>query len=243
MKIKILSDLHLEFHADCGIKFLQDLPTDDAEVLVIAGDLATKNILDSAFKILTEKFKHIIYIIGNHELYHYSYNIISNEINSLIKKYNNIYWLDNECKEINNVIFAGTTLWFKESQELHWYKREINDFLLIKNFEPWVYEQNKKSIEFLNNIGDSNKHIDCVITHHMPLKESIHSTYKGSPINGFFCCDIPEIMYKINPKYIIHGHTHKKFDYMFKNSRVLANPLEYPQENHYAFNQNLVIEI
>ena len=93
MKIKLLSDLHLEFG-----KF--DLQHDDADVLVIAGDILivedlydisefdmnnrfTQQIMSTKLlkvqdfrnflKQASEMFKHVVYVMGNHEFYNGSF--------------------------------------------------------------------------------------------------------------------------------------------------------------------------
>ncbi len=38
MKVLVLSDLHLEFHKDDGLSFIESLNT-DVDVLVLAGDI------------------------------------------------------------------------------------------------------------------------------------------------------------------------------------------------------------
>jgi len=83
LHIREVSDLHLEFMYDLYdrgsdhakkelLKILPPLPTDKKSVLVVAGDLATAKQpqrIATFFEILQPRFKHFIYVLGNHEHY------------------------------------------------------------------------------------------------------------------------------------------------------------------------------
>ena len=72
MKLQIMSDLHLEMHADGGAELIRDLDPTGVDVLVLAGDITMARHyenLESPFKALAQKYRHILYIPGNHEYY------------------------------------------------------------------------------------------------------------------------------------------------------------------------------
>ena len=46
------------------------------------------------------------------------------------------------------------------------------------------------------------------------------------------------------PKLIVHGHTHRRMDYMLGDTRVICNPRGYPGENEWYKNyQPVYVEI
>ena len=62
MKLNFINDIHLEFGA------LPENPS-GSDVLVLAGDVTIKNRVDWINEI-ANNFKHVVYVLGNHEFYH-----------------------------------------------------------------------------------------------------------------------------------------------------------------------------
>jgi predicted phosphodiesterase len=70
MKLQIMSDLHFEMHADGGAELIRDLDPTGVDVLVLAGDITMARHyedLANVFKPLARKYRHILYVPGNHE--------------------------------------------------------------------------------------------------------------------------------------------------------------------------------
>jgi len=72
MKISYLSDLHLDFHLDGGISFLNSLEIPETDLLVIAGDFMDVSItaIVAPLRFFCERFKNVLWVTGNHEYYH-----------------------------------------------------------------------------------------------------------------------------------------------------------------------------
>jgi hypothetical protein len=62
----------------------------------------------------------------------------------------------------------------------------LSDFRSIRNFVPWVYEQNTAARAALRLQVDSHS---IVITHHLPSWRSVAPMYAGQPGNIFFVSD------------------------------------------------------
>jgi Icc-related predicted phosphoesterase len=71
---------------------------------------------------------------------------------------------------------------------------------------------------------------DVVLTHHLPAFESVPASFARSAMNAFFVCDMASHVRKRQPKLWIHGHSHDRCDYLLGKTRVVANPLGYPNE-------------
>jgi predicted phosphodiesterase len=135
MKIQLASDLHLEF-ADVMIK-----NESNADVLILSGDilvaddlrnqpadLSLADIPDEGygrarralryrdfFQRVSFQFKHVIYIMGNHEHYHGKFDKSADIIRDTLGYLNihNVYLLDRDTKLIDDVHFIGGTMYWK----------------------------------------------------------------------------------------------------------------------------------
>src|SRR5579862_7134366 len=80
MKLQIMSDLHLEMHADQGAALLASLDPTDVDVLVLAGDITSARdypALRNVFEPLAGKYRHVLYVPGNHEYYKTSPEVVA----------------------------------------------------------------------------------------------------------------------------------------------------------------------
>jgi predicted phosphodiesterase len=245
MKIRLVSDVHTEFHKDGGRAFVDSIP-DDCDVLIIAGDLGVTSNLLAVLRWLTKRFKHVVYVVGNHEYYQSSPLKATLAISKCVHHANEsgpgkIYWLRENTVKIDGVTFGGTTLWFRENPNNIWFENRLNDFKVIGGFKPWVYDENKKALEFL-----ATADVDIMVSHHLPHGRSIPERFKGDPLNAFYVCDVTPEITRMQPrlKLWMHGHTHDTQDYMLGDTRVLCNPYGY--EGHLLnneFDRSLLIEL
>lgn len=226
MKLKLISDLHLEFYESSGRSVVENLDVEDADVVVIAGDLCPLNILPfSIMNLLSDKCNQLIYVMGNHEHYHSSlYNALA-KFEEIDNRYSNIHCLQNKEVTIGDVSFAGTTLWYKIDTETPTYSNLMNDFHAIPLFNDWINSSDKIARRFL-----ANTESDVWVTHHLPSWQAVHPKYEGSCLNRFFVNNIEDLIAEKNPQLLLHGHTHEPFAYMVNNTEVYCNPMGYPSE-------------
>lgn len=160
MKIKLVSDLHLEF-SDINIQ--NDA---DYDVLILGGDICVAQDLHDHieqlsagwggpdlqglgrrqaaaqryrdfFKRCSFQFPHVIYIMGNHEFYHGKFYAAIDYMREEVAKYSNIYMLEQDMKIIDDVVFVGGTLWTdmnkRDPLTMHAIEGMMNDFRIIRN--------------------------------------------------------------------------------------------------------------
>lgn len=245
MKLQIMSDLHLEMHADRGVEFIRDLDPSGVDVLVLAGDITMARHyedLQSVFKLLARKYGHILYVPGNHEYYKSSPRQVGRNLAKLMKDVPEVVIPDNAPVVIAGQRFMGGTMWFRRDPMGDVNKRFMNDFALIEDFEPWVYDQN---IAFETAFATQLEPGDVVVTHHLPTPKSVPPRFARAAINAFFVSDMTQRLREMQPKLWIHGHTHDRCDYVIDNTRIVANPLGYPNEfaSLEAFDPSLYVEI
>jgi Icc-related predicted phosphoesterase len=244
LQLQVVSDLHLDHHRDGGLDFLTHLPV-AAEVLVIAGDLAelrffgqTKERLES----LCKGRRRVFFVTGNHEYYNGTPSAVDALIAAVEAELPVLRVLrPGRVEELDGHRVLGATLWFRDDPYNAMYAKNMNDFHQIKQFTPWVYEQNVAALNFLESDLSPG---DIVVTHHLPSKESVHPRYTGSPINRFFLCDMEGLIRERKPALWLHGHTHQACDYKIDTCRIVANPLGYPRESsNLTFNDKLVLSV
>jgi len=276
MKITLVSDLHLEF-SDVRLP-----NTQGADVLILGGDImiaqslhdfkANDAVLPSTFtergraerfreflKHVSEEYKHVIYIAGNHEFYHGKYPDAYQYLRDEVVKYSNIYFLEQETKEIDDVIFIGGTLWTdmnrRDPLTINACQSLMNDYRTIRNTKrgyskltPAVtVQQHDQTVKYIKSVVEGNRDKKYVVVgHHAPSKLSVKPKYeKDYLLNGAYSSDLNNIMLD-NPqiKLWTHGHTHDCFDYMIGSTRIVCNPRGYEgYEDDPGFNPNLVLTV
>ena len=239
MNFRIISDIHFEFHRDHGKSFFQELGDGSNETIIIAGDIGVGAPMTATLLLrFSEQFKHVIFVIGNHEYYHQEVTSVEPELRKLLKEHSNIHFLEQQCITIEGVTIAGTTLWFRDDSLNAFHKRSLNDFNYIKGFDDWIYPQNNKCQDFISGLND----IDIVVTHHLPSALCVPPEYATSELNRFFVCDMSFEIERLKPKYWIHGHTHGHVDVNLGETKIIANPFGYPHEDTKC-NLGLTVEL
>lgn len=267
MRITLMSDIHIEFRD----KFTPTNPGSDVLILsgdIFVIDYLTRN-LDSPYHALAldfldfidrvcKEWKHVIYICGNHEFYYGRIDTHVKLLRQFLSYYENLHILDNQSVIIDGIKFVGSTMWTdankKDPMTIHHLGERMNDFRLISwKSGPRAYQKLKvsetvhiheRSVEYLKSeiSGYDGKVVVC--THHAPCVKSIHPRYKGDyHANGGYYSDLSELMLD-NPNIAIwtHGHTHDSFSYEIGETRVIANPKGYKDENK-NFCPNFMVDI
>ncbi len=267
-KLYTISDIHTEFLTEAQISVLLDLiQKKDNSILICPGDIGLLNNMDNINKYkqfmlgLGTKFDYIVYIIGNHEYYHNSFevtNSVAKELSTVFNKQfdipNKYNLLINESIIIDNYNFYGTTLWSKPMSKYE----STNCIHLITDFKGSIklyddeFEKNKLWLtNQINNLNESYDNI--IITHHLPSYKLIQPKYiMYKELNSFFASELDELIK--NPiKCWIYGHTHNRFIKKINDIMTIVNPLGYISENgslmnnyikfHKKIDDDLVLEI
>lgn len=240
MKFKLISDVHVEFHSDGGMHFCQTLPTDDVDVLIVAGDFGTTTSWEEPLQVLLDRFPQVCYVPGNHEYYGSHIDAVNDKLLQSGQRHANLHVLINDTVTLGDVVVAGSTAWFACTPDVVVMKRMSNDFRVIKDLTFERLEQlHDKCQMFLNDVVKSNT---LVVTHYLPLEDSVDARWKGSPANCFFVTDCSNLVQSREPRIWCHGHTHAAKDYHYGRTRVICNPLGYPHEGGMSFNDGLTFD-
>jgi predicted phosphodiesterase len=243
MKIGLVSDLHLEF----GNPLHLDNYCSEIDVLIVAGDVCeVKNVhlFRDFFTDVSFSFPHVVYVAGNHEFYTGEMQETKLTIRETLARFSNVYFLDNEVKEIDGVRFLGSTLWtdFNKGDPISMWQiaQKINDYRIIRNrdFSSDVprrllpedtAQYHMVAKEFIMNELSESFEKTVVVTHMAPSEKSVHSKYKNDyHVNGAYFSNLESLIEENKHiKLWCHGHTHDHHDYMIEHTRVVCNPRGY----------------
>jgi hypothetical protein len=257
-----MSDLHLDF---------ADLTLPGGDVLILSGDICEakrmKPDMYNPHMVLLEhertdqrpdrfnrffeeecaKYREVFMVMGNHEHYGFQYQKTYGHIKEQLPA--NVHLLENECYELDGVLFVGATLWtdMNRGDELTLFhmKSMMNDYRQITMFNEVKNAYHRlqpertmadhyRSRDYIKHMLEENratgKNLPVVVmTHHAPSKVSTKPRYLNDTImNGAYSSDLSELILD-NPEIRVwtHGHTHDVFDYMIGSTRVMCNPRGY----------------
>ena len=283
MRIKLVSDLHLEF-SDVMI------PNDaDYDLLILSGDIMVaqdlhdhqdENVRTAAMlemlgsrqlkaqrfrdflKRCSFQFPHVIYVAGNHEFYHGKFFASIDHLREECAKYPNIYFLENDVKVINDIVFMGATLWTDCNKHdpftLHALADMMNDFRIIRHDQSGyrslkpadIADRHRKTLQYFKTVMDGypQEQKFVVVGHHTPSHMSCHPQYAHDYImNGGYHSDLSDfILDHPQIKLWTHGHTHHPFDYVLGSTRIVCNPRGYESDGYTedtGWNPNIVLEV
>lgn len=234
MKIRLISDVHFEFYEDPRL-----LNNDDqAEVLVIAGDLAVGYLpVWSALKRFADLYDHVVYVPGNHEYYRQNMD----EFDDYIRRFaegTNIHFLNPGKFVLNDVTFIGATLWTNFRDD-HFAKlaakNMISDFRLIPRFSGdkavQLFEQHLAYIKFQYEDCPGKK---VVVTHFLPTLECIAPRFRNEGlVNYYFANDLGGWVGDLKDTTWLFGHTHDLVNIQLGDTRLIANPYGYNRNEFY----------
>jgi len=263
MRVALVSDLHLEFE-DINLQ-----NTEGADVLILSGDIMVAEDLHNHpevhpmdpvnipnlgrrqqvaqrfrdfLKRVSLEFPHVVYVAGNHEFYHGRWKASLQHLRDECAKFSNVYFLENDIKEIDKVSFIGATLWTDcnkgDPLTLHALTDMMNDYRIIRNDEHGFTKlrpahsmyRHQQTLSYLKAVLPDMKDKKVVfVGHHAPSKQSTHPKYQNDYLmNGGYSSDLSEFILD-HPEIVLwtHGHTHDPFDYMIGETRIMCNPRGY----------------
>jgi predicted phosphodiesterase len=236
MKLHLMSDTHHEHYADHSTGLLGRiacLSVPRADALVLAGDItATVDIArwQEDMEDYLALYPKVIYVPGNHEFYGNSGPAYMDAMRLMAANLGHRFtMLDHQCLplEFMGHRFLGGTMWFKPTSADWRWSRHVGDFRHIKDFVPWVHDENHKFTQYMT---DNLKEGDIVVTHHLPSERSTPPQFANAPTNRYFVYNMEPLIKFRKPSLWMHGHTHQAFDYKIDDTRIVCNPRGYPGE-------------
>ncbi|MNI27726.1 3',5'-cyclic adenosine monophosphate phosphodiesterase CpdA [compost metagenome] len=259
----LISDIHLDFWVNRTWNWIQErkriqdfieqlLPDNRSHTLVIAGDLGHYNQQNyKLLKALTEYYKHIIIVPGNHDYYlltpsiqyKYAYNSLLRwqELKQLTRKQlPSITFLDGDITQIEGIAFGGCGMWYDFQYGIqilnqhynrileHW-KINCNDAKWLKGTPRITRDMFAAERKKLDRILVQS---DVIITHFSPDWSRAPDNRKLSLSTSYYYFDGAPILPLVSNKIWCFGHVHQRMDYQYHNCRFINASLGYPSENH-----------
>jgi len=253
MRIRVLSDLHLEF---AGLE-----PTAVAcDVVVLAGDIHTGA---QGFAWARRAFpdRPIIYVPGNHEYYGHDWDVLPEQLQTAARACG-VELLDRAQRVIEDVRFVGCTLW--TDFDLFGQARRVQAMAAAEDklFDYRFIHANGKALraddtrnrhiadrawleQLLHEPAQGRWRTTVVVTHMAPSWRSTAERFKNHLTSAGFASHMDEVVERAG--LWIHGHTHDSFDYYLQGCRVVCNPRGYPHRSHASengqFNEQLIVTV
>jgi predicted phosphodiesterase len=251
MKIRILSDLHLEF-------LDWTPPAADADVVILAGDIHTGV---RGMEWARRRFPDtpVIYVPGNHEFYGGRMQDVLTALRNEAPRFR-VHLLDGDEVVLGGARFLGATLWTdfalygsappELGRAMADAKYSTNDFRVIRYGDQGLFRpEHARDIHLgqvkwlADKLAEPFDGQTIVVTHHLPHRQSIHPKYEGDPLNPCFASDLAALV-RAPVTLWIHGHTHESIDYVVNGTRVVCNPRGYlPMEPNLSFDSIGVVEL
>ena len=249
MKIRLLSDLHME-----GYQYYYDYVGED--LVVLAGDIHTQNRHRNLLDQIPTNVK-VVMVAGNHEYYGSEFHTMNMFFAGLENRYHNFTYLQNESTRIDGVDFFGGTMFtdFELYNDPVQASRDvvngIADFSWIKKRDAhgvdkrWTPQdhvaEHYKFCEYLEDWLEQEHTQRVVISHFVPHPVATDPKFEGSLANPYFICDMERYMGWEG--LWLFGHTHHSVDLKVGNTRLVCNPKGYGRENSGSFSNDLILEI
>jgi len=247
--------LLIQVYSDIYIESWNQLPyiPIKAKYLFLAGDICSKN-NPLFFKFLdycSSNWEKVFYTPGNHEFYikDKNYNQLAFEYKyDIIKKYKNVFFLDNESVKLNDDIDVyGSTFWTKSPFDRTCEaKLCINDYNYITYFNQSKRHVVDLDVGYVNELSETaynnlkqhlsiSKKPTIVMTHFPPIrtgttapiylsqniKRTPYFSWSDETINDFNLTNVP---------IWISGHTHWSYNFKRNNCSFVGNQLGYKSE-------------
>ncbi|WP_323120895.1 metallophosphoesterase [Burkholderia alba] len=255
MKIRVLSDLHLEGNEP------EAIPYAPADLVVLAGDIHNHA---EGLRWAAETFDPavpVVYVPGNHEYYDGEFGALETAMRDTARGLDHVHYL-------NQAVYAdpagrfrvlGTTLWTDfalfgrdeptRTQAIDAARRVMLDFRgLIQvdwpqpaaacNGTPLPGPRDFTPEDSLALHAAARAWLEAelakpfagrtiVVTHHAPHRASLAARYADDLVSAGFVNDLGTLVGTPVALWV-HGHTHTSFDYTARNgTRVVCNPRGY----------------
>lgn len=259
-RVRILSDLHLEF---AGF-LIPPLPEDETTVLILAGDVSVDSGAAAFIHLQCRRFAKVVYVLGNHEHYHGDFQETKNKLLKALAQFDLsdlVIVVDDATKiEFDGFRILAGTLWTDmNNNDVLTHSTvgsHLYDFRVVKNGgKDTKFTTEDAVIEFVSTVQRFTKWLEepytgqtFIATHHLPSDSAVDPQFADSyHMNGGFRSNLDDFIKKYSPDVWFFGHTHSSCDIMLHQTRLVCNPRGYPRRNgsheNTEFNPTLTIKL
>ena len=199
--------------------------------LILAGDIGDPDeaSLYNALLLARKKYRHIIYIPGNHEFYirepgsKKTPTSVLSWFQKLDDQWDNFHFFYRRSEVLDGVRIIGATAWSTSPKPTAW--------------SHSISEEGRLDRRFLEQAISTSKEPALVVTHYPSTLRILQDGFKDTPAQYDYAQDL-EYLYQPPVHTWIFGHVHQKHDFKLPYSsihgdrtiRILCNPYGYPNE-------------
>ncbi|CAB3715580.1 metallophosphoesterase [Trinickia soli] len=253
MKIRVLSDLHLECNEP------EAIPHVEADLIVLAGDIHNHA---EGIRWAAQTFggtASVVYVPGNHEYYDGEFGALEVAMRDAAAGVDNVHFLNNAAliDPEGRWRVLGTTLWtdfelfgadeetvaasvaaaekvmldFRGPIEVTWPTSATaagapgQGPRLLTPADTLALHAHARAW-LVRELGKPFTGKTIVVTHHAPHRASLADRFASDLASAGFISHLPDL---VGPPVAlwVHGHTHTPFDYVANGTRVICNPRGY----------------
>lgn len=253
MKIRVLSDLHLECNEP------EAIPHVEADLVVLAGDIHNHA---EGIRWAAQTFggtASVVYVPGNHEYYDGEFGALEVAMRDAAAGVDNVHFLNNAAliDPEGRWRVLGTTLWtdfelfgadeetvaasvaaaekvmldFRGPIEVTWPTSATaagapgQGPRLLTPADTLALHAHARAW-LVRELGKPFTGKTIVVTHHAPHRASLADRFASDLASAGFISHLPDL---VGPPVAlwVHGHTHTPFDYVANGTRVICNPRGY----------------
>ena len=269
MKIRVLSDLHLECDEPEAVAHA------DADLVILAGDIHNHA---EGIRWAAETFGTdvpVVYVPGNHEYYDGEFGALEVAMRDAAACVDNVHYLNNDAliDADGRWRVLGTTLWtdfelygdseealaasiaaaekvmldFRGPIQVTWPSGATADPTADTNANPRLFTVadslalHRRAREWLaNQLAEPFAGKTIVVTHHAPHRWSLADRFADDLASAGFISHLPDL---VGPPVSlwVHGHTHTPFDYIANGTRVVCNPRGYVDRRRHRLENPLFV--
>jgi DNA repair exonuclease SbcCD nuclease subunit len=250
MRIRVLSDLHLE----CG-PFTYTPAGED--LLVLAGDIAdqsrpAKRHRRALCDAIAAAGIPAVYLLGNHEFYRDKSprRLIARRLRQDLPA--GITLLDCGELDVGGIRIIGCTLWSycggnpaaqlaaeQGIADFHWMRDDLGDPITATTMAEWHQVERRWLAQ---QIDQADRPV-VVVTHWQPSAASTPERFRGGSLTPYFqttCADLLRPPVRL----WIHGHVHDSVDLVERGVRIVCNPRGYTSmEVNERFDDQLTVTV
>jgi predicted phosphodiesterase len=248
MRIRVYSDLHLEFGP------FDPPASDDVDVVILAGDIDVKG-RGVAF---AKRFPcPVVYVAGNHEYYGGAIPRLTEKLKEAAVG-SNVHVLDCDSVIIGGTRFLGASLWtdWRGNGTVHpalameHARAGMSDYKRIRVSPAFGRLRPSDTLKWhararawlAGQLEQPHEGPTVVVTHHAPTLRGCKPEDASTPFLGAYASDLELLM---GPKVDawVFGHTHLAFDERINGTRVVSNPRGYVGELVEGFRPDFSLEV
>lgn len=238
LRVKVVSDVHLEFYEGTRYPWLRQVLEQDCDVLAVCGDLGwpfnakgkpNARTLDF-LRTLRERHEHVLYTPGNHEYYQCirlgkTLDEVDLTLRAMCEEAGVVFLQKDAWTHPCGVTFLGCTLW--SDVDAQGFAR-MNDSVRVFGAKWESNAVHNDHVAWLERALQEQKEKCVVMTHHLPTLRAVHERFLMGNNSGY-ASPLDRLLAPPVCAWLA-GHTHEFASVTVNGTLVFVNPIGYPGE-------------